>query len=100
MYSIRHASLTLLATVLGVDKARMIAGHAPGSTTLERYYLHFHSCLDIAGASLEEQIDKGGVSKALRTKNSLAVQRLATEEVDKLQGPVLNEMIKGMMATN
>jgi hypothetical protein len=57
--SIRRAAATTLHALWGPDFARVLIGHNPGSTTLEKNYTVEYETADMSGAMTGEHIAVG-----------------------------------------
>lgn len=98
-YGLRHRSLTELALKIGVEGARMVAGHDVLSRILERHYLHLMDTLDLTALALGEETDPNGHSKDLEYHNhEVSILKMDASAMTRTNGAVLEAYVAKLAA--
>ncbi|KEQ79301.1 hypothetical protein M438DRAFT_339891 [Aureobasidium pullulans EXF-150] len=89
-YSIRRRAATDLARIEGADTARWLLGHAPGTTTLERFYLALAPAVDVTSLGLGHTGDTGqsAVQMAAAWTAPLATSKLTSAQMDQIKNGI------------
>ncbi|SMR46944.1 unnamed protein product [Zymoseptoria tritici ST99CH_3D1] len=90
---IRRRALTDIVARVGLAQARRIAGHAPDTFTLEKYYLQLAPIYQQTETLLEQDIAPGGFSdQARRNWAPLVTGKLTDERLRRTRGNALLTM--------
>lgn len=93
LYSLRRMIATELVARIGLDRTRILMGHAPNSRTLELYYFEMSEILDLTSAALQQDLAPGGISeKAIQEWAPLALSRLNDQQRNETRGRALRAL--------
>ncbi|PPJ52617.1 hypothetical protein CBER1_11147 [Cercospora berteroae] len=93
MYSLRRMIATELVARIGFERTRVLMGHSPDSTTLERYYFAMGDIFDSTSAALQQPLAEGGISeKIVKEWAPLALGRLDDIQRNNTRGLALRAM--------
>lgn len=98
---LRHQMLTDTAIHAGLDTAKELAAHDPGTKTLQRHYLHVLESTDLSAIALGEKTGPRGQSEDMMRKNHKNVLfRLKPDEIARTNGPMLEAYVKKLAAAD